>query len=237
MKISLVIPAHNEAKYIVRCLGSVIAARLENLHEIIVVDNASSDNTAAVALSFPGVRVVREEKKGLTRARQTGFENATGDIIAYVDADTEMPPEWFQTVVQEFSKNGKLVCLSGPYRYYDISRVRKIAVPLFWLLMAFPSYLFIGYMVVGGNFAARRKSLQAIGGFDTSISFYGEDTDIARRLHAVGKVKFKPSFFIRTSGRRFSGQGFLKTGIIYVGNFISEVIFHHPITRKYKDIR
>lgn len=237
MNISLIIPAHNEAKYLSRCLKSIIDARREYVCEIIVVDNASTDETASVALSFLGVRVVREERKGLTYARQKGFESANGDIIAYVDADTEMPSDWFQKVSREFSKNENLACLSGPYRYYDISFLSNLAVYLYWLLLAFPSYLFVGYMAIGGNFAARRKSLERIGGFDTGISFYGEDTDIARRLHSVGKVKFMPSFFIRTSGRRFHGQGFLKTAFIYVGNFLSEVVLHRPITKEYKDIR
>src|SRR3989338_4314705 len=121
MKISLVIPAHNEALYVSRCLSSILKYRHECLHEIIVVDNASLDNTAEVATGFSGVRVVHEEKKGLTRARQKGFEAASGDIIAYVDSDTELSPDWFETVVREFSADAGLVCLSGPYRYYDLS--------------------------------------------------------------------------------------------------------------------
>lgn len=237
MKVSIIIPAYNEAKYIGRCLQSVLRNRNECLHEIIVVDNASFDNTADLAKSFPGVRVVREDKKGLTHARQKGFEAATGDIIAYIDADTEMPPGWLETVAREFAKNTKLSCLSGPYRYYDLSRAHRLAVALYWSVIALPSYFIVGYMAVGGNFAARREALASIGGFDTAISFYGEDTNIARRLHQAGKVKFKLSFFMNTSGRRFKGQGFFKTGMIYMFNFLSEVSIKRPVTKKYKDIR
>lgn len=237
MKVSLVIPAHNEEKYLGRCLSSVLKYRHDCLHEIIVVDNASSDSTTFVASAFSGVRVVREEKKGLTRARQRGFETASGDIIAYVDADTELPPRWLEIVDREFSADAGLVCLSGPYRYYDFSLFGNFLVKLFWYCVAFPTYLLTGFMAVGGNFAARRSAIEKIGGFDTSIAFYGEDTDIARRLHKVGKVKFKLSFFILTSPRRFSGQGFFRTGLIYGLNFFSEAILHRPITKEYKDIR
>lgn len=238
MKLSIIIPAYNEAEYIGRCLQSIIKNRSECLHEIIVVDNGSSDKTAEVALQFTGVRVIREEKKGLTDARQRGLLSATGDIIAYVDADTELPSKnWFESITEEFSKDKKLVCLSGPYRYYDLTIFHQMAVWIYWNFLAYPTYLLVGYMVVGGNFATRRASLEHIGGFDTTISFYGEDTDIARRLHAVGKVKFKLSFIISTSGRRFKGQGFFKTGFFYVCNFLSEVFIKRPVTKKYKDIR
>lgn len=235
--ISLIIPAHNEAKYIGRCLKSALKYSYKYPHQIIVVDNASSDDTAAVALQFPGVRVVREDKKGLTHARQKGFTESNGDIVAYVDADTEIPERWFETITEEFAKNDRLVCLSGPYRYYDVSTLQSFAVALYWLFFAYPVYLCTGYMVVGGNFAARRASIEKIGGFDTSIAFYGEDTNIARRLSAAGTVKFKLSFFMNTSGRRFQGQGFFKTAVLYGLNFFSEVLLRRPVTQKYKDIR
>ena len=220
-----------------RCLESVLKRRHPCLYEIIVVDNASSDETSAVAFQFPGVRVVRENAKGTNHARQKGFKAATGDIIAFVDADTELPSDWFESIMEEFSKNDELICLSGPYSYYDLTSMRKMMVRAYWSLIAYPTYLVVGYMVVGGNFAVRRSGLESIGGFDTSIAFYGDDTDIARRLHKVGKVKFKPSFIMSTSGRRFKGQGFFKTSFIYVCNFLSEVSIKRPVTKKYKDIR
>lgn len=237
MNISLIIPAYNEAKYLGRCLTSVLKQGHPGLHEIIVVDNASSDGTAELAKTFPGVQVVREDRKGLTYARQKGLENVTGNIVAYVDADTILPSNWFQMITDEFSKDESVVCLSGPYRYYDVTFIHRILVWVYWTFFAYPIYLLVGYMVVGGNFAARRVSLERIGGFDTSISFYGEDTNIARRLHAAGKVKFKLSFMMNTSGRRFGGQGFFKTGAIYMFNFFSEAFIKRPITRVYKDIR
>lgn len=237
MKVSLIIPAYNEARYIGRCLASVLENRRACLHEVIVVDNASTDDTALVAGRFGGVRVVHEEQKGLTRARQKGFETASGDIIAYVDADTDIPAGWFEQIEREFTQDERLVCLSGPYRYYDVSKFQSFCVALCWRFVAIPVYLLVGYMTVGGNFAARRNALEKIGGFDASIAFYGEDTDIARRLSSVGKVKFTLSFFMRTSGRRFKGQGFWKTGFIYACNFLSEAFLKRPVTKKYRDLR
>ena len=69
MNISIVIPAYNEEKYIGDCLRSIVATRTDEILEIIVIDNASTDDTAMVAQQFPGVHVVHEPQKGLTRAR------------------------------------------------------------------------------------------------------------------------------------------------------------------------
>ena len=92
-------------------------------------------------------------------------------------------------------------------------------------------------MVVGGNFAVRREALEKIGGFNKDINFYGEDTDTARRLYKVGKVKFSQKFFMYTSARRLKGEGFVLTAYRYVINFLSEVFTGKPFTNEYKDIR
>jgi glycosyltransferase involved in cell wall biosynthesis len=235
--ISLVIPAYNEEKYIGECLRHALNQSGGSFFEIIVIDNASTDKTAEVAKKFTSVRVVREEMKGLTRARQRGLLEARGDVLAYADADTRMPPNWCETIVREFSADEKLACLSGPYLYYDVGRWKKILVWLYWHILALPVYGVVGYMTVGGNFAVRRGVLEKMNGFDTSIEFYGEDTNIARRAHRLGRVKFSLRFVMPTSGRRLAGQGLARTGILYVSNFISEVLFKKPVTKKYNDIR
>ncbi len=236
-RISLIIPAHNEEKYIGECLKHVIKHSDGKLFEIIVIDNVSTDRTKEVAEQFPGVRVVYEKNKGLTSARERGRAEARGNILAYIDADTHMPKNWVARVEDEFKNHPNTVCVSGPYIYYDVPKIQQFFTKLYWYFIAMPMYLIVGYMAVGGNFAIRKETIDKMGGFDTTISFYGEDTDIARRASKFGKVVFKLSFTMYTSGRRFSGQGFLKTGFIYMANFASEVILRKPFTKEYKDIR
>src|SRR6185295_6274824 len=120
MKISIVIPAYNEEKFIGDTLRSITESATENLLEIVVVNNASTDKTAEVASAFPKVRVVNEEKKGITRARQAGLMAAQGEVLSYIDADTRVNTEWFKILNEEFAKDPGLVCLSGPYEYYDL---------------------------------------------------------------------------------------------------------------------
>ena len=237
MKISLVIPAYNEEKYISPCLESVVKNRTADIIEVIVVNNASTDNTAAVAEKFPGVRVVDEPSKGLTKARQRGFMEAKGDLIAYIDADTRMPAGWADRALKEFARDPKMVCLSGPFHYYDLPYWQKFFAETLWSITAPPTYWITGFMVLGANFVAKREALEKIGGFDTSIAFYGEDTNLALRLSKVGKAKFSMGFYILGSGRRIIDEGLIKSFWRYGINYYTVAFHEKPHTKEYKDIR
>lgn len=238
LKLSVIVPAFNEEKYIGRCLESIIEEAGDDVYEIIVVDNASTDRTSQIAKKYKGVKVVRENRKGLTKARQAGFLAAKGDILAYIDADSIVNRGWFHRVRKEFEKNPKLVCLSSPYSLYDASKWKRVATWAYWNLLGYPIYKFlIQYMVQGTNIAIKRSVLLKIGGFDESIEFYGEDTDIARRLNRIGKVKFLRRPLVASSARRMDAEGWLKMGFKYGFNFISEIVLRKPLDKQYQDHR
>ena len=182
MNISIIIPAFNEERYIERCLSSILKCGQGDFSEIIVVDNASTDRTAEIARSYKGVRVVSELVKGTNSARQRGFAESSGDVAVFVDADTEVTPDWLAYIRQRFEKDQTAVCLSGPIYFTDLPKVKKVSVWIYWNVLAFPVYFALGYMAIGGNCAIRREALEKIGGFNTSIQFYGDDTNTARRL-------------------------------------------------------
>ena len=94
-----------------------------------------------------------------------------------------------------------------------------------------------GAMVQGGNFVLRRAILDQIGGYDTTIEFYGEDTDVARRVSQVGRVKWTFRLPIYSSARRMKGEGLVITGIRYALNYIWVAFRGRPLTTDYKDIR
>ncbi|MDE2071503.1 MAG: glycosyltransferase family 2 protein [Patescibacteria group bacterium] len=235
MCISLVIPAYNEGKYI----GDMLA-RIEPVHrdffEVIVVDNASTDDTAAVAARYPWVRVVREDVRGTSPARQRGYLEARGDLVAFVDADNRLPTGWAAFATKQFVQNSNLVGLSGPQFYYDVSRFFRALIYTYWLL-AVPAYWATGHVAMAGNFVARRTALQKIGGLDTRFTFYGDDTNLARRLSKVGKMAFIWNFKIYSSPRRFIKEGLVYTAWTYVTAFFTEVFFNRPPTRPYTEVR
>lgn len=204
--------------------------------EVIVVDNNSTDGTRQVVERFPGVTYLFEVKKGVTHARQCGFLASTGEILAYVDADTVPPAGWIEHIREQFGADKDLACLSGPYSFYDLGGTgNKIAA--MWFTGARSLYALTRYLMVGGNFAIRRDVLKKMGGFDSSIEFYGEDVDIARRAKKFGKVLFLRSFVMPTSGRRMKAQGFIKIAGLYLANYMSVAFRGKPATRTYEDIR
>jgi glycosyltransferase involved in cell wall biosynthesis len=234
--ISLVIPALNEEKYIKDCLDSVISSGA-NFLEIIVVDNGSTDKTKEIVESYNNIRIVREEKKGVMFARQRGVDETKGEIVAFIDADTKMIPGWYEQIIDKFSKDLILVSLSGPYIYENISLYTRILVFIFYYLILLPVYYALGYTAIFGNFAIRRSVLEKMGGLNTDIVFYGDDTDTVQRAHKFGKTVFSLNFKIKTSPRRFEQEGIVFTAWRYVINFIHIVLFNKPHTNKQTILR
>jgi glycosyltransferase involved in cell wall biosynthesis len=242
LRISVIVCAHNEARYLPACLYSVLAqSRLPD--ELLVINNASSDETALVASQIPHVCVVDEPRKGLVVARETARRRATGDVLVYLDADCRAPLTWLERVERRFERDRSLLALSGPYRFYDWDWVGRALIRAYDFSLAPVTQLFVKYLLrigtifYGGNFAVRRDALEQIGGFDTSIEFHGEDTNLGRRLFAVGKVGLFHDCWLHTSARRYVAMGKGQVFRLYVRNFVSEVLHHRPKDTAHVDVR
>lgn len=243
MKISFVIPAYNEEARIGTCVGA-IRAEIERVGieaEIIVANNSSTDGTKAAA-EAAGARVVDEPHKGITWARQAGYLASTGELVANIDADVRIPHGWLSTVLSRFAANSELVALSGPFIYDDLSRWARFLTRAFYALGVMSSRASElldgrGAMLQGGNFVLRRRALDAIGGFNTAIEFYGEDSDMARRIATQGTVEWTFDLPVYSSGRRLKEEGILRTGVKYAANHIAISVVGKPVTKAYQDIR
>jgi glycosyltransferase involved in cell wall biosynthesis len=241
MLVSIVIPAHNEEA----CIGDCVRATLREARrsgydvEVVVVNNASTDRTTAVAAGFPGVRVVDEPRKGLSMARDRGYRVTRGELIVNLDADTHMPSGYLRTVVQSFERDPHMVCLSGPFLFHDLPAPQQIGAMFFYFFQFLPNIvgqrvLRIGAAVQGGNFIVRRTALDRIGGYDTSIEFYGEDTDIAVRLSKVGRVRFWLHLYMPTSGRRLRSEGTLRTAYLAFMSIIFVLFYSRHLNRGHR---
>lgn len=244
MRMSFVVPAYNEEAYLPACLESILReTRNCNIStEIIVVNNASTDRTREIALSYPEVKLVDEPRKGLTHARQAGFDACSGELIANIDADSRMPDGWLRQVCEAFAGSPKLLALSGPLVYYDLTARQSLLVRGFYA-MAWTTYainrwvLRVGSMVQGGNFVVTRSAIQTIGGFNLSIPFYGEDTDIARRLNDIGEVRFTFNLKMLSSARRLKKEGIFTMAWRYSVNYLWTTFLERPFTHEHLDIR
>jgi glycosyltransferase involved in cell wall biosynthesis len=243
--ISFIIPAKNEERYIADCLRSILAQKIDEPFEIIVVDNQSSDGTVKVVReNFPQVKVVQQQEVGTNPARQKGFESSIGDILIFLDADVRLPKGWVKKVTATLRSKSNCVAISGPYLFYDFPYYLKILSWLYyrivvstWQFVA-TKLLRLPSFVIGGNMVIKRHALMAVGGFDTSFKFYGDDTDTGRRLLKIGTVLFNPRYEVYTSARRYKKLGIFKTIMSYLRNYFSLIYKKRVINKNdYEEIR
>ncbi len=98
MKISVIIPAYNGERYIAQCLENVLCQTHKDI-EVIVIDDGSTDRTAAIAARYPSVRLISQPNGGLSVARNTGIAAATGEYIHFLDVDDLLNREYYERMV------------------------------------------------------------------------------------------------------------------------------------------
>ena len=124
--VSVIIPCFNHGHYLARAIDSVLAQSYP-YHEIIVVDDGSSDNTAAVAKSFENVRYVYQQNRGLSAARNTGIAQSQGAFVVFLDADDWLYKEGLAINVAYLQQNEEAAFVSGAYdRVYPDGRTEQI---------------------------------------------------------------------------------------------------------------
>jgi len=234
--VSVVIPAYNEGDYLLSCLESIKNQDYAREYEVIVVDNASTDNTAEIARDW-GAKVVYEGKRSPACARQKGAEVATGKIIAFIDADTQAPAHWLSTIVWRFLCEPEMVAVSGPYAYCDAGKFSKLSSYIGNFFSIITDQLFRkvfgkGGAIWGCNFAVRRSALLEVGGFDTSIKFYGEEYELSLRLKKAGKGCIMPRLFVLTSARRLKRIGIVNQYWNWMVDYFTVLFWYRPIPEK-----
>lgn len=220
MKISVVIPAYNEEAFLPNLLDSLQKQTFSKQdYEVIVVDNNSTDKTAAIAKKF-GARVISESKRGYAYACNAGFAAAKGEIIARADADYVQPKDWLEKIWNAFEKNPAFAALGGPTYPLESTFLENIIYyPGILLWQYFLKMLGRGFLFP--NMAARRSAYEKCGGFNTKLEF-GEDTDMCLRLKLVGKVAFMPHIYNYSSIRRLRSLGLYELIVGYsFGNQIA----------------
>jgi glycosyltransferase involved in cell wall biosynthesis len=232
--ISFIIPCYNEEAYIRDCIVSIKQEVGSITHEIIVVDNNCTDDTAKIAMQ-EGATVVVEKQKGVVFARQRGYELAKYNLIANIDADSRLSKGWVQSALKNF-KNPEVVAVTGPLIYDDVSKTVNVMTKLYYYVAWF-SNNYIGVFVQGGNCLIRKDILDKANGYDTSIAFYGEDTMTAKRLQQFGKIKFVMKLQLHSSPRRLKEQGIINTSWLYISNYFSVTFKNKSATNDYKDFR
>ena len=213
MTVSVVIPAYQNAAGLEECLRALVPA---GAHEIIVVDDASTDDTAGVAARF-GVKVLRlERNSGAGAARNYGASQATGDVLLFVDSDVVALPDTVARVARIFEERPDAAALFGSYDATPrapglISQFRNLLhhfvhqqgerdAATFW----------------AGCGAVRREAFAASGGFDTGPYTRAiEDIELGYRLRDAGHRILLEKDLEVTHLKRWTLASFLRTDLLY----------------------
>lgn len=202
MKVSVVIPAYNEERYIGSCLNSLLS-QIERPDEIIVVDNHSNDKTLEVVKQFD-VDIYESGEKGIIPTRNLGFDNAYGPIITRCDADCIVPADWIKKIKENFDFL-PIDGLTGPIYYYDLSFKQLWYSKLFIYFMR----VIQGYnTLLGPNMSITKKIWQKVRSKVCKDSQkVHEDIDLGQHIHEVnGIIKYDSSLIVGTSGRRIKSK-------------------------------
>lgn len=202
MKVSAVIIAYNEEKYIGQCLEA-LETQEEKPDEIIVVDNNCTDRTVEIAEKFDGVRIVKEEKQGMIYARNKGFDSAKYPLIVRCDSDTRVPKNWVKTIKRHFEEHPELSALSGPVRFFDVPKTGFTE----FLANVYNDGALIVYqhrILDGPNLALKKEIWEKVRNkvclIDKDVH---EDADLAVHIHKEGgKIGYFRDIVVDSSGRR-----------------------------------
>ena len=192
--ISVVIPVYNGRKSIEGCLRAILNQKIEQAYEVIVVDDGSKDETAALVKQFKNVRLIQQSNAGPAKARNQGAEHSHGEIIVFMDADCVAERHFLREMVKAFS-NKEISGVQGSYKTGQkelIARITQLEIEERYEKMKKRKYI----DHIGSYAAAYRKELfLGEGGFDTSFpKASGEDTEFSYRLVKKGhKLLFNPN--------------------------------------------
>ena len=213
MNLTIIVPGFNEADYLSATLDAIeVAAAHLPAHsdaevEVVVVDNNSTDETAAIARS-KGAAVVHEPVQGIARARNAGARHAQGDVLVFVDADVFVPPALLEAI------HGAMrdpACVGGGVDVECLPRRRSMRLYLrAWRLLARRMRL-----VQGATQFCRRDAFEQLGGYNEE-AWIGEDVDFYRSIERFagntgGTVGFIEQPRVQASSRRFDKWPLWKT--------------------------
>jgi glycosyltransferase involved in cell wall biosynthesis len=205
MDFSVIVPALNEEKRIRHCLDSIKAQRTSHSYELIISDSGSSDRTVEIAREYTDKVYVCSDR-GTARARNEGAKLATGDVLVFIDSDTEIQPDYLETVGKAFEDKELLAC-SCAFRFSN--RAPKL---LFAEYVTNSYYLarsvLRGTTLPGFNVCIRRELFEKVGGFRLC---HLEDLDMSIKLRRFGRTRYLPDRKAITSSRRIEKDGLVGT--------------------------
>ncbi len=183
-RISVIICTYNRSSYLGKTIDSLLDQTLTDaFYEIIIVDNASTDNTASVVRGFKrqNLRYIYEIKQGLSYSRNTGFRRSNGEIVAYIDDDAIASHDWLERILLAYSHDEEIVAVGGKIvPVWEIDKPDWITPNLYTYFSCIdwsekPFFLKKGAYLFGCNMSFKKSVLIDCGGFSTSLGRIGNN--------------------------------------------------------------
>jgi glycosyltransferase involved in cell wall biosynthesis len=223
--LSVIVPAYNEEILLPDCLDSLLTQTADRaLYEVVVIDNGSTDRTAAIAVT-KGARVEEEVRKGYVHAVRRGVETSQAALLAFTDADCRVPRDWVSRILRDFEETPGIVALGGRLDFFDLDPIMKNVTK---------AILAPSRILPGNNMVIRREALGRVGGFDPRINL-SADYWLTLRLRRVGKIRMDRRLVVFTSGRRFRRA--FASHLQYTANAIFIRLFGRPLFFDFPDVR
>lgn len=226
-RVSVVVASWNGERTLPACLASLARLNYPDC-EVILVDDGSTDSTPQIAAKHPSVRYIRHAANhGLSVARNTGIEAATGEIVAFTDADCRADEDWLYYVVGDLL-NSAFVGMGGPNLLPPEDSAVAAAV---MASPGGPAHVMLtdrqAEHIPGCNMVFYKWALTEIGGFDAIFRKAGDDVDLCWRLQQAGfKLGFSPAGIV-WHYRRSTVGAYLKQQLGY-GEAEALLVRKHP---------
>lgn len=247
MLVSVAIPAYNEQDCIADCLRSIAKQHTSANVEAIVCLNACTDHTAHVAVKVAeeeglNLKLVDEPVKGIARARQRAFQEASGEIMVSADADSQYPTDWLERIVTAFASNQQTALVYGPVYFTRIrgfaGAVMHYAYPVIDFVITQFDRITRHPNVRGPNFAVERNAFEQVKGFNLALEAF-EDNDIAWRvakLRGHRALHYDRHLVVHSSARRYNYYGLWKAVHYYTVGYFRTFLLKKNM-RKFQDVR
>ncbi len=236
LQFTVIIPVYNAVSTLSDCLESIFSNQ-EISYEVIVVNDASTDNSMSIAKKFPCLIVPCDRNSGPAVARNHGASHAQGEFLAFTDADCTVPSDWLKKFYRVFLNNNNILAISGGYS----KNLSKGFISQFqfrtleYRQMFFPSFI---ESSISSNFAVRKRIFDKVGGFPK----YFRRSDLKREHPVWGNEDEELGFLISREGlhgvrwlpengighfSRNSWRSYIKQQIFYAKSAVASH-FNHP---------
>lgn len=209
---SIIVPVYNDEAGIRRCLAGLLAQAYPGQRQIIIVDNAPEFSLTELAAEHPDVTMISETRPGSYNARNAGLQVATGEVLAFTDADCRPQEAWLKNGVAALVADPGIAMVGGRIDLVIVHGGAPSLPELYQMALAFPQKVYVEQQsyAATANMFTRRSTIERVGPFNGGLKS-GGDAEFGRRVGAAGlRLAYEPNAVVQHPARSSYGEIFVK---------------------------